>query len=178
MMHKVCLLLVHCLLCRKSSLLKSPSRMDRNVFSVLRLSSLAKKEDLHYMKNFLCGRQRDSPTEIIQALSVVLKETTLTDREVDFGQSLFSPNIGKGALSDDVEFWRGFYQSLRPTQMGLSLNLDVSASVFYEPMFVSDFIKKFLNKDLAGPLTDEDRIKVNRALKGVRGEGKCPDYTR
>ncbi|MFS8025380.1 putative post-transcriptional gene silencing PAZ-Argonaute family [Helianthus anomalus] len=62
--------------------------------------------------------------------------------------------------------------------MGLSLNLDVSASVFYEPMFFGDFIEKFLNKDLAGPLTDEDRIKANRALKGVRMEVKRPDYTR
>ena len=41
-----------------------------------------------------------------------------------FGQSFFSPDLGRRQpLGDGLESWRGFYQSIRPTQMGLSLNI-------------------------------------------------------
>ena len=40
------------------------------------------------------------------------------------GRSFFSPFLGKpGTLGSGTEYWRGYYQSLRPTQMGLSLNI-------------------------------------------------------
>ena len=41
-----------------------------------------------------------------------------------FGRSFFSPDLGRRqSLGDGLESWRGFYQSIRPTQMGLSLNI-------------------------------------------------------
>lgn len=40
------------------------------------------------------------------------------------GRSFYSPNLGtRQPLGDGLESWRGFYQSIRPTQMGLSLNI-------------------------------------------------------
>jgi hypothetical protein len=40
------------------------------------------------------------------------------------GRSFYSPNLGRRQhLGDGLETWRGFYQSIRPTQMGLSLNI-------------------------------------------------------
>lgn len=46
------------------------------------------------------------------------------------GRSFFHPELGRpGELGNGLEYWRGFYQSLRPTQMGLSLNIG-TASVF------------------------------------------------
>lgn len=39
------------------------------------------------------------------------------------GRSIFSSTFDVGALGNGVNYWRGFYQSLRPTQMGLSLNV-------------------------------------------------------
>lgn len=45
-------------------------------------------------------------------------------RFVVVGRSFFSPSLGKpGSLGSGTEYWRGYYQSLRPTQMGLSLNI-------------------------------------------------------
>jgi eukaryotic translation initiation factor 2C len=39
-------------------------------------------------------------------------------------RSFYSPNLGtRQQLGDGLESWRGFYQSIRPTQMGLSLNI-------------------------------------------------------
>lgn len=44
------------------------------------------------------------------------------------GRSFYSPDIGrKQSLGDGLESWRGFYQSIRPTQMGLSLNIGALA---------------------------------------------------
>ncbi|MFS7989508.1 putative post-transcriptional gene silencing PAZ-Argonaute family [Helianthus anomalus] len=146
----------------------------------------AAKKDLHHLKMFLTGRQHDSPQETIQALDVVLRESASKDREV-IGRSLFSPVFGKGSLGDGIEYWKGFYQSLRPTQMGLSLNIDMSARAFYENKLASEFVKEFLNKDISRPLSDQERIKVKRALRGVRVEVrhgdsvrryKCQDLTR
>jgi hypothetical protein len=40
------------------------------------------------------------------------------------GRSFFSPDIrAPQRLGDGLESWCGFYQSIRPTQMGLSLNI-------------------------------------------------------
>ena len=45
-------------------------------------------------------------------------------RYAPFGRSFFSPDLGRRQpLGDGLESWRGFYQSIRPTQMGLSLNI-------------------------------------------------------
>ncbi|KAI3676986.1 hypothetical protein L1987_86603 [Smallanthus sonchifolius] len=137
----------------------------------------AAKKDLHHLRQFLSGRQHDCPQETIQALDVVLRESASNGREV-VGRSLFSPEFGKGLLGDGIEYWKGFYQSLRPTQMGLSLNIDMSARAFYEPRLASDFVKEFLNKDISRPLTDQERQKVKRALRGVRVEVRRPDYLR
>lgn len=45
-------------------------------------------------------------------------------RYVPFGRSFFSPHIVKPKdLGLGIEGWKGFYQSMRPTQGGLSLNI-------------------------------------------------------
>lgn len=39
-------------------------------------------------------------------------------------RSFYSPDLGRRqSLGEGLESWRGFYQSIRPTQMGLSLNI-------------------------------------------------------
>jgi hypothetical protein len=49
-------------------------------------------------------------------------------RYVTVGRSFFSLDLGKkGELGNGIEYWRGYYQSLRPTQMGLSLNIGIAS---------------------------------------------------
>ncbi|KAJ9554728.1 hypothetical protein OSB04_009342 [Centaurea solstitialis] len=127
----------------------------------------AAKKDLYHLRQFLSGRSHDNPQETIQALDVVLRETASKEREI-VGRSIFSTVFGKGALGNGIDYWRGFYQSLRPTQMGLSLNVDMSARAFLNPMLVSDFVMEYLDKDITRPLSDQERIRVKKALRGVR----------
>ncbi|KAL5582915.1 hypothetical protein UlMin_015357 [Ulmus minor] len=139
----------------------------------------ASKPDLDHLQQFLRGRQPDIPQETIQLLDVVLRGKPTTEYTV-VGRSFFSTNLGrKGELGDGIEYWKGFYQSLRPTQMGLSLNIDVSARGFYEPILVTDFVVKYLNlRDRSRPLSDMGRVKVKKALRGVKVHFSHNDHHR
>ncbi|GMJ10787.1 ARGONAUTE 5 [Hibiscus trionum] len=131
---------------------------------------LASKPDIHFLREFLSKRHFECPQETIQVLDVVLRATP-SEKYTVVGRSFFSQSFKPhpGELGNGIQYWSGYYQSLRPTQMGLSLNIDVSARSFYEPILVSDFVMKhFKRPNLSKPLSDQDRMKVRRALKGVK----------
>lgn len=130
----------------------------------------ASKTDVHHLNQFLNRRQLDCPYETIQALDVVLRATP-TEMYNVVGRLFYHPFLGEtGTLGSGTEYWRGYYQSLRPTQMGLSLNIDVSANAYYEPIPVIHFINKHFNFDIRRPLSDQARVKIRKSLKGVRVE--------
>ncbi|XP_059455090.1 protein argonaute 1-like [Corylus avellana] len=122
------------------------------------------RADIHHLRQFLSGRQLDAPQETIQALSVVLKATSSEKYNV-VGRSFFHPELGRmGELAGNgIEYWRGYYQSLRLTQMGLSLCIDVSVQPFYEPILVIEFLAKHFNFHFSSSMPDQDRQKVSFA---------------
>ncbi|KAK9175701.1 hypothetical protein WN944_027708 [Citrus x changshan-huyou] len=128
---------------------------------------LASKPDLYTLQQFLRRRHFEAPYHVIQVLDVVLRAAP-SEKHTVLGRSFFSTDLGPmGQLGDDVEYWRGYFQSLRPTQMGLSLNIDVSASSFYKPILVTEFVQYYCS-DLSRPLSDQVRLKVKKALKGIK----------
>ncbi|XP_058722130.1 protein argonaute 5-like isoform X2 [Vicia villosa] len=82
----------------------------------------------------------------------------------------FLSEFGARPLGGGTEYYRGFHQRIRPTQMGFSLNIDVASRAFYEPILVTEFISKHFNLDLSRPraLSDQDRVKIEKVLKGVK----------
>ncbi|KAG6752793.1 hypothetical protein POTOM_042831 [Populus tomentosa] len=132
---------------------------------------LAARADLHHLGLFLRGQQADAPQEALQVLDIVLRELP-TARYCPVGRSFYSPDLGRRqSLGEGLESWRGFYQSIRPTQMGLSLNIDMSSTAFIEPLPVIDFVTQLLNRDVSfRPLPDSDRVKIKKALRGVKVE--------
>uniref|UniRef100_A0A2P2M0E1 Eukaryotic translation initiation factor 2c n=1 Tax=Rhizophora mucronata TaxID=61149 RepID=A0A2P2M0E1_RHIMU len=143
-------------------------RREREFRVVIKLAARA---DLHHLGLFLMGRQADAPQEALQVLDIVLRELPTT-RYCPVGRSFYSPDLGRRQpLGEGLESWRGFYQSIRPTQMGLSLNIDMSSTAFIEPLPVTEFVAQLLNRDVSSrPLSDSDRIKIKKALRGVRVE--------
>ncbi|RCV23302.1 hypothetical protein SETIT_4G288700v2 [Setaria italica] len=131
----------------------------------------AARADLRRLEQFIAGRQAEAPQEALQVLDIVLRELP-TARYAPFGRSFFSPDLGRRrSLGEGIESWRGFYQSIRPTQMGLSLNIDMSATAFFEPLPVIDFVAQLLNTDIhSRPLSDAERVKIKKALRGVKVE--------
>ncbi|KAM7267366.1 hypothetical protein ACFE04_009532 [Oxalis oulophora] len=129
------------------------------------------KLDTYGLNEFLARRQTEIPHETIHLLDVVLR-TTPSLKYTVVGRSFFDLSLGeKGPLGNGMEYWRGYYQSLRPTQMGLSLNIDTSARAFYEEILVTDFVKKYLNlREVPRTLSDQDRVKVKRVLKSLKVE--------
>ncbi|KAK6926677.1 Argonaute, linker 1 domain [Dillenia turbinata] len=153
-----------------------PPRRERQFRVSIKFAS---QPNLNHLLEYLHSRHVDIPQDTIQVLDVVLRDFPSSEYTV-VGRSFFSTALGPpGELGDGMEYWRGYYQSLRPVQMGLSLNIDVSARAFYEPILVSKFVSKYFNvRDLARPLSDQDRVKVKKALKGVRVGLTYRDHAR
>ncbi|CAK8538743.1 unnamed protein product [Lathyrus sativus] len=143
-------------------------RRDREFKVVIKLASRA---DLHHLGLFLEGRQTDAPQEALQVLDIVLRELP-TSRYCPVGRSFYSPHLGRRhPLGEGLESWRGFYQSIRPTQMGLSLNIDMSSTAFIEPLPVIDFVSHLLSREVSSrPLSDAERVKIKKALRGIKVE--------
>ncbi|KAK8443935.1 hypothetical protein SEVIR_9G051150v4 [Setaria viridis] len=147
---------------------KEKERAEREYKITIRIAG---RTDLYHLHQFLRGRQRDMPQETIQVLDVVLRESPSWNY-VTVSRSFFSTTFGhRGDIGEGLECWRGYYQSLRPTQMGLSLNIDISATSFFKPVTVIKFVEEFLSiRDTSRPLSDRDRVKIKKALRGVRIE--------
>lgn len=133
--------------------------------------NFAARADLHHLGQYLSGRQADAPHEALQVLDIVLRELP-TQRYIPVGRSFYSSELGtKQSLGEGLESWCGFYQSIRPTQMGLSLNIDKSSTAFIEPLPVVDFVSQLLGMDVTAVLlSDTDRVKIKKSLRGVRVE--------
>ncbi|MBA0692566.1 hypothetical protein Goari_010117 [Gossypium aridum] len=114
------------------------------------------------------------PQDYLHALDVVLREGPM-EKCIPVGRSFYSSSmggtkeIGGGAIG-----WRGFFQSLRPTQQGLALNVDFSISAFHESIGVILYLQKRLDflRDLSQrktrSLSDEERKEVEKALRNIR----------
>ncbi|CAJ2673905.1 protein argonaute 10-like [Trifolium pratense] len=129
------------------------------------------RANLHHLGQFLAGKRADAPQEAIQILDIVLRELA-SKRFCPIGRSFYSPDIRTPQrLGEGLESWCGFYQSIRPTQMGLSLNIDMASAAFIEPLPVVEFVGQLLGKDvLSRQLSDADRIKIKKSLRGVKVE--------
>ncbi|KAH0469624.1 hypothetical protein IEQ34_001182 [Dendrobium chrysotoxum] len=146
------------------------ARRQRNFKVVIKHAA---RTDLYQLKMFLAGRQADAPQEALQILDIVLRESP-TAKYYPVGRSFYSPDLcQKNPLGEGLESWRGFYQSIRPTQMGLSLNIDISSTAFIEASPVVDFVIKLLRwdfRDVPRKLTDTERATVSKSLRGVKVE--------
>ncbi|CAO2841686.1 unnamed protein product [Amaranthus hypochondriacus] len=122
---------------------------------------------------FLQGKIADAPQQALQVLDIVLRER-LTARFSPIARSFYSPDLGKKQpLGNGLESWQGFYQSIRPTQMGLSLNIDMSSTAFIKPLPVIEFVTQLLNPNKTSrplSLSDSDQLKIKKALRGVKVE--------
>lgn len=126
---------------------------------------------MHQLHELVSRKQIDTPLEALKIIAIVLKQLACQSY-VSVGRFFYSPNIKRPQpLGNGLQSWRGFYQSVKPTQMGLSLNIDMSATAFIEPQPVIEFVAQVLGKDVySRPLSDADCVKVKKALRGIKVE--------
>ncbi|KAF5183103.1 argonaute [Thalictrum thalictroides] len=138
---------------------------------------LASKLDGNELSSYLSNDGDDwipLPQDYLHALDVVLRESP-TEKCIPVGRSLYSSSmggvkdIGGGAIG-----LRGFFQSLRPTQQGLALNVDFSVTAFHESIGMISYLQKRLEflHDLSQRKTrgllGEEKKEVEKALKNIR----------
>ncbi|CBI38237.3 unnamed protein product, partial [Vitis vinifera] len=108
------------------------------------------------------------PQDYLHALDIVLRESP-TEKCLPVGRSLYSSSmggtkdIGGGAVG-----LRGFFQSLRPTQQGLALNVDFSVTAFHESIGIIPYLQKRVEflRDLS-----------QRKTRGLTGEERKEETT-
>jgi hypothetical protein len=89
------------------------------------LKRLFKYLTLYYVNCLLPGNLWDNGILLrVIFLSQSLQCLYFLCRYCPVGRSFYSHKLGRRQqLGEGLETWRGFYQSIRPTQMGLSLNI-------------------------------------------------------
>ncbi|KAI9272608.1 Piwi domain-containing protein [Sporodiniella umbellata] len=87
------------------------------------------------------------------------------------GRSFFTPT-DKRALPNGAEVWQGFYQSARPTIGKMMINIDVSATAFYESGPLPDIVAKILGRrsldELRRGIPPRELSKLEKILKALK----------
>ncbi|CAA7042192.1 unnamed protein product [Microthlaspi erraticum] len=101
---------------------------------------LASRHVLFQLQQLLERKTREAPYETFQVLDCFLRDLLPSQEYIAIGRSLMD-GIG-------IEYFSSYLQSLRLTQIGFSLNTDVSARSSYEPLL----------RDFNRPMIDSDRV--------------------
>ncbi|XP_002522490.2 protein argonaute 7 [Ricinus communis] len=114
------------------------------------------------------------PQDYLHALDVVLRESPM-EKCIPVGRSFYSSSMGgTKEIGGGAVGLRGFFQSLRPTQQGLALNVDFSVTAFHESIGVIAYLQKRLEflwdlpQNKRRSLIGEERKEVEKALKNIR----------
>uniref|UniRef100_U9UWV0 Piwi-domain-containing protein n=1 Tax=Rhizophagus irregularis (strain DAOM 181602 / DAOM 197198 / MUCL 43194) TaxID=747089 RepID=U9UWV0_RHIID len=121
---------------------------------------------------FLGGKRQLTPNCLtaIMALDVIIHHQPSMDY-VTVGHSFFTPRDSR-PISGGAEIWQGYYQSARPTQGKMMINVDLSATAFYERGPLLLMITKLLGRrtpdDLRRGVSDKDYQKIERSIKNLK----------
>ncbi|KAI8923006.1 Piwi domain-containing protein [Entophlyctis helioformis] len=145
---------------------RPPPATKRFQMTVTRLPAF----DLQRLAAFLDGLVSDAPLDAIAFLDVLLRaRPSLLFTTV--GRCFYTPDAA-AIIANGAQLWQGFHQSLRPARGQMLINLDVSATAFYQPGPLVEMIAKLLGRnnaaELRSPLLDKDRIKLERTLKNIK----------
>uniref|UniRef100_A0A5K3FNC3 Protein argonaute-1 n=1 Tax=Mesocestoides corti TaxID=53468 RepID=A0A5K3FNC3_MESCO len=130
---------------------------------------------LFSLEEALDGRIQRIPNDAVVSLDVIMRHLPSMSY-TPVGRSFFqNPEAGyDNPLGGGREVWFGFHQSVRPSQWRMMLNIDVSATAFYKAQSVIDFMCEVLDisdkNDQRRPLTDSQRVKFTKEIKGLKVE--------
>ena len=91
-----------------------------------------------------------------------------------FNTRSFFTSEGKKSIGGGLELWRGYFQSIRPSEKRMYLNIDIATGVMYKPgQLISLFMEFFKKNDPSafGPkrgFPDRDRIRLQKFVSNMR----------
>ncbi len=110
----------------------------------------------------------------LQALNVVIRMDP--NLKYPFNVRSFFTEQGKKAIGSGLELWRGYFQSIRPSQNMMYVNVDIATGVMYRAGSLLELCLEYLqlarDPNLLSPrrLDDRDRIRLQRFVTGMRVE--------
>ncbi|KAF7359006.1 Protein argonaute-2 [Mycena sanguinolenta] len=134
--------------------------------------AFAAKINTEVLHRFIAGQQSQDETvsTSLMAFNVVIKMDP-AQRFPTKGRSFFTPSETR-SIGGGLVLWRGYFQSIRPTLGKMSINVDISSGVMYQPGPLIDLCLAFLNRNNPALLTrqmpDRERIALGRFIAGVR----------
>ncbi|PKB94107.1 PAZ domain-containing protein [Rhizophagus irregularis] len=98
-------------------------------------------------------------------------------------RNLFYTSQGARPLFGGIEAWPGYYQLVRPTRGKMMINIDSSATTFYEGGPLIQMIAKILRlrspDDLRRGLSERDHKKIEKIIKNLRiSDNHIPENRR
>ncbi|CAK7336955.1 unnamed protein product [Dovyalis caffra] len=99
---------------------------------------------LRKLKDYLSGKLRSIPRDILQGMDVVMKEHPAR-MMISVGRSFHSFRAHQDNLGHGIIASRGSQHGLKATSQSLALCLDYSVLSFYEPVPVIDFLRKHIS---------------------------------
>lgn len=123
------------------------------------------------IKDFMEGRQKSTPYDVITALEVILRQPLITTNIV-CGRSLYNEQ-GATKISGGLEVWKGFFFSIRPGFGRLLLNVDITATAFYSSGPVLHIMADALRisrSEKLGKLDDREQRTCESFLRNLKVE--------
>jgi len=131
------------------------------------------KVNLEVINQFLLKRHRKDE-QVLQGLTALntLMRQTPTLKFFTMGNSKnFYSKQNAIPLAGALEAWKGIFQSLRPSQGFLTVNVDVATTVTWTGgLSLVDLVCKYMNRRDANDLfsmADRERHKLQQAIKGL-----------
>ncbi|KDR84292.1 hypothetical protein GALMADRAFT_111558 [Galerina marginata CBS 339.88] len=128
------------------------------------------------LHRFIAGQQSQDNTVLtsIMALNVVIRMGP--NLKHPFNTRSFFTERGKRAIGGGMELWRGFFQSLRPSQGSMYINLDIATGIMYKPGPLTNLCLEFLGRPATDPsimsakkgFPDRERIRLQRFVSNMR----------
>jgi eukaryotic translation initiation factor 2C len=122
------------------------------------------------LRMFLKGLSSEYPEDPISVLDIVMRHRPSL-RFTTVGRCFYTPEAAV-TIPNGAQLWQGFHQSMHPTKGQMLVNLDVSATAFYEFGPLLEIISRVLNRkhfsELRNNLNDYDRGRVDRVIRGLK----------
>ncbi|KAI7907008.1 Piwi domain-containing protein [Cokeromyces recurvatus] len=128
--------------------------------------------NMEELRRFLIGQSACTSNCLtaIMVLDVLIRHLP-SSLHTTVGRSFFTPE-GKRPLPNGAEVWQGYYQSARPTVGKMMINIDVSATAFYESGPLPEVVAKILGRrsldELRRGIPDRELTKLEKILKSLR----------
>ncbi|PKK68178.1 Piwi-domain-containing protein [Rhizophagus irregularis] len=153
----------------KGSAPMTKTRPPQGFKIVIRKARDIDMEDLFQFLNAK-GNMTNNCKMAINAMNIIIRHE-ISAKYPTLRNPFYTPQ-GATSLREGIEAWQGYYQSARPTMGKMMINIDLSATTFYEGGPLIQMVAKILGlrspNDLRRGLSDMERQKVEKRIKNLR----------